>query len=80
MSNVKQSVVCPACGGKDLYVTAKTIQGGGGYAPDLLPGLHRWFKPGAFRAVLCADCGLHRMFAEPEARESVRSSSKWKRL
>lgn len=80
MSDSNRSVVCPACGGKDLYVTAKLIPGGGGYAPDLLPGLHRWFRPGVFRAVLCADCGMHRMFAEPEAREAVRTSKKWKKL
>lgn len=80
MSDAQRSVVCPACGGKDLYVTIKTISGGGGYAPDLLPDLHRWFKPGSFRVVLCADCGLHRMFAEPEARQAVRSSKKWQRL
>ncbi len=80
MSDTQRSVVCPACGGKDLYVTVKTVHCGGGYAPNLLPGLHRWFNPGAFRAVLCADCGLHRMFAEPESRVAVRKSPKWRQL
>ena len=79
MSDASNSVVCPACGGKDLYVTAKPIQGGGGYAPDLLPGLHPWFQPGSFRVVLFADFGLLLLFADPEARPAVRSSAKSKR-
>jgi hypothetical protein len=71
---------CPNCGGRDLYVTTKPISSGGGYAPDLLPGLHAWFRAGKLRAVLCADCGLYRQFADEDARLAVRSSSRWQKL
>lgn len=71
---------CPNCGGRDLYVTKKPISSGGGYAPDLLPGLHAWFRAGKLMAVLCADCGLYRQFADSDARARVRSSPKWQKL
>jgi hypothetical protein len=33
-----------------------------------------------FDVIVCADCGLTRFFAEPEARENVGSTTDWKRL
>lgn len=71
---------CPNCGSDRLHVTVKPIPSGGGYAPDLLPGLHGWFTGGRMRAVLCEACGLYRQFADEEARRRVASSSKWRRL
>ena len=71
---------CPNCGGSDLFVTEKAIGSGGGYAPNLLPGLGRLFAGARLHAVLCADCGLYRQFADETARERVRSSLKWRRL
>ena len=41
---------CPECGGGELYTPAK--------GPTLLRGL-----PARFNVVLCADCGLTRLFA-----------------
>lgn len=61
-------------------MSLKTITAGGGYAPDLLPGLHPWYGSGKMRAVLCADCGLYRQYADTDARERVRTSPKWQRL
>jgi hypothetical protein len=74
------SPACPSCGSQDLYVSLHPINAGGGYAPDLLPGLHSWFKSGKMRAVLCAGCGLYRQFADANACERVRSSIKWQKL
>jgi transcription elongation factor Elf1 len=71
---------CPNCGGNDLFTTVGSISSGGGYAPNLLPGLAKIFHSGKLRAVLCADCGLYRQFAEPDARERVRVSGRWRRL
>lgn len=61
-------------------MTVKPIVSGGGYAPDLLPGLHPWYGGGRLHVVLCGDCGLHRQFAEPDARARLRTSPKWRRL
>jgi len=71
---------CPGCGSQDLYVSLNPINAGGGYAPDLLPGLHAWFSSGKMRAVLCAECGLYRQYADANARERVRTSTKWQKL
>lgn len=82
MKNRALAKTCPECGGKDLFETVGTIRAGGGYAPDLLPGLHGWLRGGNMRAVLCADCGLYRQFADGEARERLRTAGngKWKPL
>jgi hypothetical protein len=80
MSDLRPDPICPNCGGKDLYVTVKTIPSGGGYSPDLLPGLRVWFGGGKFRAVVCTSCGLYRQFADEDARVRIKSSSKWTRL
>jgi hypothetical protein len=71
---------CPNCGSAELYVCVKPVPSGGGYAPDLLPGLHPWFRGAKLRNVLCASCGLLRQFADEAAREIVRTSGKWRRL
>ena len=80
MTDAAKSASCPNCGGHELYVTVKPIPAGGGYAPDLLPGLHGWFAGGRMRAVLCAGCGLYRQFANEEALRLLPKSNRWKRL
>jgi hypothetical protein len=71
---------CANCGGRQLYVTNKPVSAGGGYAPDLLPGLHPWYRGGRLQLVLCADCGLLHAFADPRAVESLPLSGRWRRL
>jgi hypothetical protein len=81
MSNAKSIPgSCAHCGGKQLFVTRKPIHAGGGYAPDLLPGLHPWYRGGRLQLVLCADCGLLQAFADPQAREALPTSSRWRPL
>lgn len=80
MSDENQRKGCPHCGGDDLYVTSKPVPAGGGYAPDLLPGLHPWYRSARLHAVLCAKCGYYAQFAEEEARRAVQSSPKWRKL
>ncbi len=71
---------CPNCGGGNLYQSRKTVGGGGGYAPNYLPGLGSLFQAGRFRMVICRDCGLTRFFAERNATDRLADSSKWERV
>ena len=71
---------CPNCGGKQLYKSAKGVSGGGGYAPNCLPGLGSVFISAKFDVVICSDCGLIRFFAQPESRAKLARSSKWTRV
>ena len=68
---------CPNCGGRTLYQGPATSSGGG-HAPNYLPGLGRFLVSAKFVLVVCRDCGLTRFFAQPEARERLRDSGKWK--
>ena len=79
-STSKPKPTCPECGGSDLYETVKPVPSGGGYAPDLLPGLHPWYRAARLRVVVCAGCGLHRQFASEEAQRMLRHSPKWRRM
>ncbi len=67
---------CPECGGAMLYTTV--TKSGGPYGPTLLPRLGQWLSFAPCRVVLCADCGLARFYAEPEALAKLQRSKKWK--
>ena len=41
---MKRSKKCSECGGSKIRTA--TVSAGGGYAPDLLPGAHPWWKGG----------------------------------
>lgn len=71
---------CPNCNGGNLFVAKKSVSAGGGYAPNYLPDLGGFFSAEKFRVVLCADCGLTRLFAQKTACERLRESEKWKRV
>jgi hypothetical protein len=71
---------CPHCRSRELYVTVKPIAAGRHRAPDLLPGLHPWYRSGSLHAVICVSCGLHRQFADADARQRLGTSPKWRRL
>jgi hypothetical protein len=68
---------CPNCRSKTLYRSIKPVSAGGGHAPDHLPGLGGTFSSEKFHIVLCADCGLTRFFARPEALTKLSASKKW---
>ncbi|HUF51301.1 MAG TPA: hypothetical protein VMN60_10730 [Longimicrobiales bacterium] len=70
---------CPNCDGKRLYRSRKSVSAGGGYAPDVLPGLGKWGFAAKVIPVVCQDCGMIRLFASPEARAKLASSKKWER-
>lgn len=69
---------CPNCGSGDQFVGPE-VASGGAYAPDLLPGLGRWYRAARLRAVVCRDCGLMRLFASEEARRRLGDSDRWRR-
>jgi len=61
----------------DLY-QARDVDSGGSGGPDFLPGLGRFILSAKFTLVVCRDCGLVRLFAQPEARAKLKDSKKWK--
>lgn len=69
---------CPECGGRSLFT--RRVDSGGGYGPNLLPGLGGFLSFAKFDVVLCADCGLTRLFASEEARRHLRDAKGWTRL
>ena len=69
---------CPECGGYRIH-SHGGISAGGGYAPNYLPGLGSFFSSGKFTVRVCADCGLTRFYASPEARAKLRDSKDWRR-
>jgi predicted nucleic-acid-binding Zn-ribbon protein len=81
MSESETSVLprlCPHCSGTELY--KRRLGSGGGEGIYLLAGLGRFMHFAQFDVVVCADCGLTRLFAEPEARQNVRSNTDWKHV
>ena len=69
---------CPECGGAALYRTS--TKSAGPYGPVFLPGLRSLFRFALVDIVVCADCGLTRLYAEPEARAKLPKARAWKRM
>jgi len=69
---------CPECGKTNLFVT--TTNSGGGYGPMLLPKLGGFIVPATFEVVVCADCGLTRFFASPDARNRLATTKNWRKI
>ncbi len=70
-------VPCPGCGGRTVY-RSEDVDAGGGHGADLLPGLGKFVTSAKFVVVVCRDCGLTRLYAQPEARAKLKDSKKWK--
>ncbi len=75
--NVPMPKACPHCGGAELY--HRRVSSGGAHGPYLLLGLGSFLHYAHFDVVVCADCGLTQFFAEPAARQKVKTSE-WKKL
>jgi len=69
---------CPNCGSDELY--CRRVSYGGAPHAYLLAGLGSFLHYAEFDVVLCGGCGLMQLFAEPEARQNVRSNTDWKHL
>jgi predicted nucleic-acid-binding Zn-ribbon protein len=67
---------CPECDGTNLFVTETSS--GGGHGPMLLPGLGGFMRLAKFRVRVCADCGLTRFYADPDARVKLPGAKAWR--
>jgi hypothetical protein len=75
---LKRNGRCNECGGTDIRTT--TVSAGGGYAPDLLPGTHAWWKSVQLEVYVCCSCGYFQYFVPEEALEEVAQSDKFESL
>jgi hypothetical protein len=62
---MKRSKKCGECGGSKIRMTR--VSAGGGYAPDLLPGAHSWWKSGKLEIYVCCKCGHLQYFVPDDA-------------
>jgi predicted nucleic-acid-binding Zn-ribbon protein len=70
--------ICPECNGNRVFRQGG-ISAGGGYAPNYLAGLGSFWKAPKFTISVCADCGLTRYYASPEARAKLVDNDAWRR-
>ncbi len=69
---------CSNCGSKNLFLYKKTVNAGGGYAPNFLPGLSH--TPERFNLVVCGDCGITSFFARESAIAKLLDSKNWQSI
>jgi hypothetical protein len=72
---MKHTKRCSECGGTRIRMT--TVPAGGGYAPDLLPGTHPWWRSGKLEIYICASCGRFQQFVPDDALQGVVASSEF---
>lgn len=68
---------CPECGGADLRFRVVESGGMGWYDLRLLPGLGGILTNAPVTVVLCRECGLVRLFAQPKALEKLDHVEGW---
>jgi len=73
---------CPECASDELYETTKDVWSGSGTAhfDDVLPGLGGLFSTAKLSVLVCADCGLTRLFASHDACAQLSRSPNWARV
>jgi predicted RNA-binding Zn-ribbon protein involved in translation (DUF1610 family) len=71
-----QTKPCPECGSDKIYRYKKPIAAGGGYAPQLLPGIST-FSAGKMLPIVCTNCGFVRFFAADETFAKIETSKHW---
>jgi hypothetical protein len=72
---MRETKKCSECGGSRIRTT--TVSAGGGYAPDLLPGAHPWWRSGKLEVYVCCLCGHFQLFVPRDDLDEVLSSSKF---
>lgn len=75
MGKTKQ---CGECGASNIRTT--TVSAGGGYAPDLLPGAHPWWKGGHLEVYVCCTCGHFQYFVPESVLPKIVESEEFKLL
>lgn len=76
---MKPDSQCSECNGRRVY-RASGQASGGGYGPKLLPNLGPWYSLAKMDVLVCADCGLVRMYASRAAREKLAGAKGWERV
>jgi predicted nucleic-acid-binding Zn-ribbon protein len=69
---------CPECERQNVFATISNS--GAGYGPMFLPGLGGFLRMAKFEVLVCADCGLTRFYAEPDARTKLSGAKGWSRI
>ena len=75
---MKRTRKCGECGSSDIRTA--TVSAGGGYAPDLLPGAHVWWKSATLEVYVCCTCGHFQYFVPDAVLPMVRASKKFKAI
>jgi DNA-directed RNA polymerase subunit RPC12/RpoP len=72
---VKKSKQCPECDSRGIYKTQ--IDSKGGYGPDLLPGVHPWYRTGKLEVYVCGRCGYYQLFVLDKDLPALADSQKF---
>jgi len=75
---MKRTRQCPTCGGREIYTTE--VSAGGGYAPDLLPGAHPWWRGEKLEIYVCTTCGHLQHYVPEGDLAEVRESKKFRKF
>jgi len=74
---MKHTKKCSECSGSEIYRTE--VGAGGGYAPDLLPGTHPWWRSGKLEVYVCGRCGHYQLFVPEEALSEMKHKQKFEK-
>jgi hypothetical protein len=74
---MKRTKKCAECGGTEIY--RADVGAGGGYAPDMLPGAHDWWRSGTLEVYVCGSCGHYQFFVPEDYLNRVKQSKKFRR-
>jgi predicted nucleic-acid-binding Zn-ribbon protein len=72
---MKRTRKCSECGATEIYKAE--IGAGGGYAPDMLPDAHSWWRSGKLDVYVCGSCGYYQFFVPLEYLPKVKQSKKF---
>ena len=74
---MKLSKKCSECKGSEIYRTK--VGAGGGYAPDMLPGAHPWWRSGKLEVYVWGTCGHYQLFVPAEALLEIKHQQKFEK-
>ena len=69
---------CSECKGTEIY--RAEVGSGGGYAPDMLPGTHAWWRSGKFEVYVCGACGHYQLFVPARALVEIKREKTFKKM